>query len=129
MGARCQSIKGSWTRQKGCHSDLLLNSRALVLFVFCENQIFTNKMGQAAFLLWKQSQQKRDGCLAQPLQGQHLPQFSKAAFFFFFFWWGGKKNLWPPHPQNHLLCNVCYFFKIAFSPPGFLASPFSKDEK
>lgn len=32
MGTRCQSIKGSWTRQKDCCSDLLLNSRALALF-------------------------------------------------------------------------------------------------
>lgn len=72
MGARCQGIKGSWTRQKDCHSDLLLNSRALALFVFCENQIFTNilsKVQPAASLQWKPAKEGRlpgstlEGCI------------------------------------------------------------------
>lgn len=81
MGARCPGIKGSWTRQKDCHSDLLLNSRALALFIFCENQIFTNiliKVQPAASLQWKLAKEGR--LLGSTLEEWHLPQFSQLSF-------------------------------------------------
>lgn len=69
MGARCQSIKRSWNRQKDCHSDLLLNSKALALFCLLWKSNIHKHVewsGANSFPSVEAVTGKRDGCLALP---------------------------------------------------------------
>lgn len=137
MGARCQSIKESWTRQIDCHSDLLLNPRRLTLFcLLWKSNIHkhTEQSGTGSFPPVEAVTAEERWLLGTTLEGQHLPKFSKLSCGVVGEAEGNRKerkkmNPYHPHPQKHLLCNDCYFFKIAFSPTGSLASPFSKDEE
>lgn len=84
MGTRCQSIKGSWTRQKDCCSDLLLNSRALALFCLLWKPNIHKHTGQSGI----SSLPPAEAATAEEtwlrgitLEGRHLPQFSQPSFF------------------------------------------------
>lgn len=90
MGTRCQSIKGSWTGQKDCRSDLLLNSRALALFCLLWKANIhkqTERSGTSSLPPVEAATAKETWLLGAALEGHHLPQFSKWSSFF----WGGGR--------------------------------------
>lgn len=83
MGARCQSIKRSWNRQKDCHSDLLLNSKALALFcLLWKSNIHKHveRNGANSFPFVEAVTAEERWLLGTSLEWGHLLLFSKLCF-------------------------------------------------
>lgn len=79
MGARCQGLKGSRSRQKMALLTSYWIPELLPSFVFCENQIFTNilnQVGPGGLPPGEAVTGEERWQLGSTWEGRHLPQFS-----------------------------------------------------